>query len=70
MFGLNLRRRVEPKHLLLGYQRIVKSCGLSINLAVFAVPNILKSLFADLTFFALMISAKTDAHFTRLMLGL
>jgi hypothetical protein len=69
-FGLNLRRLLPPKLRLLGYQRIVKSWGLSINLAVFAVPNILKSLFADLLFLALMLSAKTDAHFTSSILGL
>lgn len=43
-FGLNLRRLTLPKLRLLGYQRMVKSWGLSINFAVFAVPNILKSL--------------------------
>jgi hypothetical protein len=37
-----------PKHRLLGYQRIAKSCGLIANLPVFAVPNIVKSLFACL----------------------
>jgi hypothetical protein len=48
---LDLWRRVEPKHLLLGYQRIVKSWGLSANLAVFAVPNILKSFLTNLSLF-------------------
>jgi hypothetical protein len=42
-FGVNLRRRAEPKLRLLGYQRIVKSWDLSVNLAIFALPNILKS---------------------------
>jgi ABC-type enterochelin transport system permease subunit len=51
-----------PKHRLLGYQRIAKSCGLIANLPVFAVPNIVKSLFACLLFPAMMLSAKTDAH--------
>jgi hypothetical protein len=63
--GLDLQRLVLPKHLLLGYQRIVKSCGLSINLAVFSVPNILKSLITNLgNLGVLLVSAKREWHFT------
>jgi len=43
-FGWNFRRLVLAKLRLLGYQRIIKSWGLSVNLAVFVVSNILKSL--------------------------
>jgi hypothetical protein len=49
-FGLDLWRFALPKHRLLGYQRIAISCGLSVNLPVFAVPNIVKSSLAYLLF--------------------
>ena len=42
--GLDLRRLSTPKHLLLGYQHITISCGLTVNLPAFAEPNIIKSL--------------------------
>jgi hypothetical protein len=52
---------------MLGYQRIAKSCGLSVNLPVFAVPNIVKSSLAYLPFLTMMLSAKTDARLTCLI---
>jgi hypothetical protein len=62
-FGLDLWRLVPPKHRLLGYQRIVKSCVFKINFAVFAVPNIPVILVINLIFSAWGVSAKSGDDF-------
>jgi hypothetical protein len=66
-FGLDLLRLALPKHRELGYQRIATSWGLIVNLPVFAVPNIIKSLFACLLVISIVLSAKKDTSLTCLI---
>ena len=60
-FGLDLIRLVPPKLRLLGYQRTVKSWGLSTVASFFSLPNIVKSSFADLSNYCFYAIGKKDA---------